>query len=130
MATTTTILTVPTTSVVDAGINSRQSLPSTRPTPSYYLTIDGLLKSHASEDVEIPLVGYPASGIDDYEIHTAKALDRYVDAACWWYQRNGLEVAVSGRLSLTWLLETDHVRIHRPRKLLLLHFLPSRESMP
>lgn len=77
-----------------AAENSSKSGMATRPPPSHYLTIDGLLRSHASEVTEIPLVGYPATGVDDFEVHTAKALDKYVDAACQWYQQQGLAPAV------------------------------------
>lgn len=75
--------------------NSPHNGMSTRPPPSTYLTIDGLLRSNASEDDDIPMVGYPEKGVSDYEIHTAKTIDRYVDAACWWYQEHGLLPAVS-----------------------------------
>lgn len=95
MATTTVTVSAPATIQAVAAENSAQSGMANRPPPSYYLTIDGILRSHASEDADIPLVGYPATGVDDYEVHTAKALDRYVDAACWWYQRQGLQQAVS-----------------------------------
>lgn len=94
-ATTTMTMAGPARSPERTTTNSTQSGMLARPPPSFYLTIDGLLKSHASENTEIPLVGYPAAGVDDYEVHTAKAIDRYVDAACWWYQQNGLSVAVS-----------------------------------
>ncbi|KIW18118.1 hypothetical protein PV08_02406 [Exophiala spinifera] len=68
---------------------------ASRPPPSTYWTIDGLLRSHASdsEDGDRPMFAYPASGASDYEVHTVKAVDRYVDAACWWYQKQGLEAA-------------------------------------
>lgn len=77
--------------------NSPQNGMGNRPPPSTYQTLDGLLRSHASEEDDIPLVGYPAQGVDDYEVHTAKMLDRYVDAACVWYQQQGLIPAVSPR---------------------------------
>ncbi|KAJ9615537.1 hypothetical protein H2200_001612 [Cladophialophora chaetospira] len=64
-----------------------------RPPPSTYWTIDGLIRKHASEDTEIPMVGYPATGASDFEVHTVKAIDKYIDAACWWYQKQGLQSA-------------------------------------
>lgn len=75
--------------------NSSRSGMGARPPPSTYLTIDGLIRSHASEEDDIPMIGYPEKGVSDYEIHTAKTVDRFVDAACWWYQENGLQSAVS-----------------------------------
>ena len=60
-----------------------------------YLTIDGLLKSHALEPAEPPLICYPAKGVSDYEEHTAKVLDRFTDAAVARYIELGLEPAVS-----------------------------------
>jgi len=75
--------------------NSTKNGMANRPHPSVYLTIDGLIRSHAAEDADIPMIGYPAQGVSDYEIHTAKVVDRYVDAACWWYQKQGLQPAVS-----------------------------------
>lgn len=75
--------------------NSPQNGMATRPPPSTYLTIDGLLRSHASEEDDIPMVGYPVKGVSDYEVYTAKTIDRYVDAACWWHQEHGLQPAVS-----------------------------------
>ncbi|RMZ90613.1 hypothetical protein DV736_g2175, partial [Chaetothyriales sp. CBS 134916] len=64
-----------------------------RPDPSKYLTIDGLIKDHAINDAQIPMIGYPASGVADYEIHNAKDVDMYVDAACWWYSDHGIQPA-------------------------------------
>ena len=60
-----------------------------------YLTIDGLLKSHASESAQPPLICYPAIGASDYEEHTAKALDKLTDAAVARYIELGLKPAVS-----------------------------------
>ncbi|KAK5302893.1 hypothetical protein LTR99_005850 [Exophiala xenobiotica] len=93
--TTTTTITLPptTTSLAASNENSPANGMASRPPPSTYLTIDGLLRKHASEDGEIPMFGYPASGASDYEVHTVKTVDRYVDAACWWYQRQGLQPA-------------------------------------
>ncbi|KAK3075367.1 hypothetical protein LTR53_001372 [Teratosphaeriaceae sp. CCFEE 6253] len=53
-------------------------------------TIDGLLKSHAAEREQKPLIAYPKSGVDDFEEHTAADLDRYTDAAVSLYVRHGL----------------------------------------
>lgn len=75
--------------------NSPKNGMATRPPPSTYLTIDGLIRAHASEEDDLPMVGYPARGVSDYEVHTAKMVDRYVDAACWWYEQHGLQPAVS-----------------------------------
>jgi len=87
------------------GENSTKNGMANRPHPSVYLTIDGLIRSHAAEDADIPTIGYPAQGVSDYEIHTAKVVDRYVDAACWWYQKQGLQPAVSDTtMFLSWHL--------------------------
>ncbi|KAK5132675.1 hypothetical protein LTR08_008719 [Meristemomyces frigidus] len=58
-----------------------------------FLTIDGLLKSHAAEPTQTPLICYPAKGVSDYEEHTAKALDKFTDAAVARYLELGLEPA-------------------------------------
>lgn len=126
----TTATTVSSTAVMTE--NSPHNGMSTRPPPSAYLTIDGLLRSHASEDDDIPMVGYPEKGVSDYEIHTAKTIDRYVDAACWWYQKQGLSPAVSCRLCHDDLhsLEADSVRNPIQRKHQLLHFSHLPALMP
>lgn len=95
MATTTMTSPLPTSVQVVADENAPQSGMTARPHPSTYWTVDGLIRSHASEEEEIPMIGYPVTGAADYEVHTAKTVDRYVDAACWWYQKYGLQPAVS-----------------------------------
>jgi len=59
-----------------------------------YLTIDGLLKSHAAEEEQSPAICYPAHGVADYEEHTAADIDRYVNVAARFYIQQGLEPAV------------------------------------
>ncbi|KAF7554891.1 hypothetical protein G7Z17_g2621 [Cylindrodendrum hubeiense] len=44
-------------------------------------TLDELLKRRASEMGDAPLFGCPAAGVDDFEDHSARAVDRYADAA-------------------------------------------------
>ncbi|KAK4542196.1 hypothetical protein LTR36_007043 [Oleoguttula mirabilis] len=66
---------------------------SSHPPIEKFLTIDGLLKSHAADPAEPPLICYPAKGVSDYEEHTAKALDSFTDAACARYIELGLEPA-------------------------------------
>ncbi|KAK6375692.1 putative NRPS-like protein biosynthetic cluster [Exophiala oligosperma] len=39
------------------------------------------------------MFAYPISGPADYQVHTVNEVDRYVDAACWWYKKRGLEAA-------------------------------------
>lgn len=51
------------------------------PSPQTYLTIDGLLRSHAAEPSDPIFIGYPAKGVIDFEEYTAKDLDRFTDAA-------------------------------------------------
>lgn len=61
---------------------------------SRYMTIDGLLKAHAAESDQRPLICYPRSGTCDYEEHTAADIDRFTDAAVQYYQDNGFKPAV------------------------------------
>lgn len=93
MAMTTTLTAAP-ANLIDNG-RGKSTKGRMGPPPSFYQTIDGLIRSHAAEDADIPMIGYPAQSVSDYEIHTAKNVDRYVDAACWWYQKQGLQPAVS-----------------------------------
>ena len=65
------------------------------PPPETYHTIDGLVRSHASEPEDFPLVAYPATGVADFEVHSARDLDRYTNAAVARYRELGLEPAVS-----------------------------------
>ena len=60
-----------------------------------YQTIDSLLRSHAAETEQKPLICYPATGVSDFEEHTAAAIDRYTDLAVQHYIENGLQPAVS-----------------------------------
>ena len=92
MTTTTVTLTTP-TALAASDENSTQNGMANRPPPSTYWTIDRLIRQHAADDAEIPMIGYAATGAADYEIHTVKTVDRYVDAACWWYQKQGLQAA-------------------------------------
>lgn len=57
-------------------------------------TIDELIKRRALELNEAPLIGYPRQGIVDFEEHSARAIDRYADAAVVILQRLGLNVVV------------------------------------
>lgn len=61
-----------------------------------FMTIDGLLKSHAAEPDEAkrPLICYPIRGAADFEEHTAGDLDRYTNVAVRYYMENGLQPAV------------------------------------
>jgi hypothetical protein len=61
-----------------------------------FMTIDGLLKSHAAEPDEArrPLICYPVRGAADFEEHTAGDLDRYTDVAAGYYITKGLYPAV------------------------------------
>lgn len=57
-------------------------------------TIDELIKRRAAELNEAPLIGYPRRGIVDFEEHSARAVDRYADAAVVILQRLGLHAVV------------------------------------
>lgn len=61
---------------------------------SKYQTIDGLLKSHAAEPHQTPLICYPKSTASDFELHTGQDLDCFTDAAVQFYLNNGLEPVV------------------------------------
>jgi hypothetical protein len=63
-----------------------------------FQTIDGLLKSHAAERDQKPLIAYPKSGVDDFDEHTAADLDRYTDAAVHFYTQHGLGPAVGNSI--------------------------------
>lgn len=61
-----------------------------------FMTIDGLLRSHAAEPdaAQRPLICYPNRSANDFEEHTAKDLDRYTDVAARFYMEHGLPPAV------------------------------------
>jgi hypothetical protein len=61
-----------------------------------FMTIDGLLKSHAaqSDQARKPLICYPARKADDFEEHTARDLDQYTDLAVQYYIQQGIKPAV------------------------------------
>lgn len=67
-----------------------------------FLTIDGLLRSHAAEPdaAQKPLVCYPIRGSNDFEEHTARDLDRYTDVVAHYYMEQGLSPAVSSTTTL------------------------------
>lgn len=63
-------------------------------------TIDELIKQRASTFGDSPLLCFPKEGLTDYEEHSARAIDRYVDAAADALQGRGLERAVGGERSI------------------------------
>lgn len=63
-----------------------------------FQTIDGLLKCHAAEQDQKPLICYPKSGVDDFEEHAATDIDRHTDQAVQYYIENGLESAVGDQM--------------------------------
>ncbi|KAK0901479.1 hypothetical protein LTR91_013014 [Friedmanniomyces endolithicus] len=75
--------------VAEASIFSHDAYPSIE----RFQTLDGLLQSHAAELNQKPLICYPKTGVDDFEEHTAVALDRYTDAAVNFYMQQGLNHA-------------------------------------
>lgn len=83
------------------------------------MTVDGMLRSHAAESNQTPLVCYPYQGVSDFEEHTAKEIERYTNLAVQFYLRNGLQPAVSPPLLLftveVHLLINFH-RIHQQRR--------------
>lgn len=97
MATTTETVTVPEAEppfTLKLAHHDASYLPISR-----FQTINGLLKSHAAEPEQTPLICYPKSTASDFELHTGRDLDRYTDAAVQFYLQNGLEPAVSAVLS-------------------------------
>ncbi|ETN40068.1 uncharacterized protein HMPREF1541_04343 [Cyphellophora europaea CBS 101466] len=58
--------------------------------PAEYRTIDGLLKAHAAEPSNAPLLAYPVKGVSDFEEYTGKDLDRFTDAAVAKYISHGI----------------------------------------
>lgn len=87
-----------TTSTIEARHSLSLKLPHHDPLHlpiNRFMTIDGLLKSHAAEPEQKPLICYPKSGAADFEEHTAADIDRYVDSAVEYYLANGLQPAVS-----------------------------------
>lgn len=61
---------------------------------STFSTIDELLKAQAARPDDPVLVAYPVTDIDDFEEHTAKALDRYTEAAATKYKSLDLKPVV------------------------------------
>lgn len=116
MATITETIRAPATLRVSRDENSPHNGMAARLPPSTYWTVDGLLRKHASEDSDIPMVGYPMSGASDFEVHTVKSIDRYIDAACWWYQEQGLQPAVRSAPKKT-LGRSNNYRTRSSRKL-------------
>ena len=64
------------------------------PAIEQFQTIDGLLKSHASESDQKPLICYPVQGASDFEEHSAADLDWATDATVAYYLEQGLKPAV------------------------------------
>ncbi|OTA37704.1 hypothetical protein BTJ68_02495 [Hortaea werneckii EXF-2000] len=66
---------------------------SLNPEPEKFHTTDGLLRSHASEPDQPPLVCYPAKGVADFEEWSARDLNKFTNAAVARYRESGLEPA-------------------------------------
>ncbi|KAH8880787.1 acetyl-CoA synthetase-like protein [Thozetella sp. PMI_491] len=86
MATTTTFTTSPEARA--SLVSPRSPVPAEDARPIY--TIDQLIKRRAEELQDAPLLGYPRHGVVDFEEHSARAVDRYVDAAVAKLQSLGL----------------------------------------
>ncbi|KAJ5703894.1 hypothetical protein N7493_011032 [Penicillium malachiteum] len=71
------------------------TLHASYPPVEQFMTIDGLLKSHAAHPNESkkPLICYPVRGAADFEQHTAGDIDRYTDLAVRSYIEKGLAPA-------------------------------------
>lgn len=68
---------------------------SRHPVIEKFQTIDGLLRSHAGEPEQKPLICYPVQSASDFEQHTAASIDQYTDIAVKFYRDHGLKPAVS-----------------------------------
>lgn len=79
------------------------TLHASYPPVEQFMTIDGLLKSHAAQpdQAKRPLICYPVRGAADFEEHTAGDLDRYTDLAVRYYMEKGLPPAVSSDIIYT-----------------------------
>lgn len=55
-------------------------------------TIDDLIRQRATQLGNATLIGYPKTDVADYEEHSARAVDGYVDAAAHVLQHKGLEL--------------------------------------
>lgn len=75
---------------------------SANPPPEKFHTIDGLIRSHAAEPDQPPLICYPRSSVEDFEEWSAEALDRFTDAAVARFMKQGLAPAVSS-LNPIWI---------------------------
>ena len=78
-----------------ATLERTQRVRAEAPSPNKYFTIDGLLKSHATDPSDPILIGYPKKGVSDFEEYTAKDLDKFTDVAVAKYISRGLAPAVS-----------------------------------
>jgi hypothetical protein len=87
---TTSMTTTTTVQAAEAGRISHEAYPPI----DLFQTIDGLLKSHAAEKDQRPLLCYPAHGVADFEEHTGADLDDYTDRAVNFYLHHGVGVAV------------------------------------
>lgn len=57
-------------------------------------TLDELIRRRASELGESPLLGCPVASFDDFEEHSARAIDKYADAAVVKLRELGLNPVV------------------------------------
>ena len=75
------------------------------------MTLDGMLKSHAAQSEQRPLICYPEKGVSDFKEYTAARIDGFVDSAVRFYVENGLEPAVRDNTILkTFKEETPNTR--------------------
>lgn len=55
------------------------------------LVLDDVVRLRAADAVQLPILAYPRLGTtNDFETHTGKQLDGFVDGACKAYLRLGL----------------------------------------
>ena len=59
---------------------------------SKFRLLDDVFRQRATDPIQKPLMAFPRSprGVDDFEYHTGKDLDRYTDEAAWFYKRANL----------------------------------------
>lgn len=59
---------------------------------SKFRLLDDVFRQRALDPIQKPLMAFPRSprGVDDFEYHTGKDLDRYTDEAAWLYAKENL----------------------------------------
>lgn len=86
---------------------------SRHPPTEKFMTVDGLLRSHAAERGQTPLICFPYQSVSDFEEHAAKDIERYTNLAVHFYMQNGLKPAVGAHAPLLCGNESLLIFCHR-----------------